>query len=89
MKRLVERAVAATTDGEILNVHLSATDRAMSAQTLPFPDHVLRLRCRTHEPHTAARDASLLTDVLKRFVMHAGGLDTYALVCEVYRNQLR
>ena len=32
MKRLMERAVAANTDGDILNVHLSAADRATSTQ---------------------------------------------------------
>ena len=38
MKRLMERAVAADMDGEILSVHHEHA-------TLPRPCHVLRIRC--------------------------------------------
>ena len=37
MKRLERRAVAATTDGEIIDVHPSAADRAMSTQFFQVP----------------------------------------------------
>ena len=45
MKRPMERAVAATTDGEVLNVQLSTADRAVSTDLFHVLVMLLRIRC--------------------------------------------